>query len=397
MEKQYRYFNQRLSTVSLEVVRPLIKVLNQPNRMIGIKGARGVGKTTLLLQYAKQSLPLDQRTLYVSLDDPWFSNRSLTDFADDFVKQGGTTLLLDEVHHYPNWSEHLKFIYDQFPGLRILFTGSSVLHIDSSTADLSRRAVFRTLYGLSFREYLNWTYGTHLEPVPIESVLADHLEIARTINEQIKPIKAFREYRQRGVYPFSFENNEFYLEKLRETSRIAIESDIRSYHQLGPDMVDYLLKLLSVLADTVPLVPNITKLSERIGTTRNTLIHLLDYLEKAQLIHRLYKQAEGITRLQKPDKLYLNDSNLMFALSWSDVNKGALRETFFVHQVRPAHSLQVAKQGDFIVDENYIIEVGGKNKTNKQIRYLDNAYIASDDIEYGYKHKIPLWMFGLLY
>jgi len=397
MEKQFSYFNQRLATISMEVVRPLIELLNQPHRMIGIKGARGVGKTTLLLQYAKESLPLDQRTLYASLDDPWFSNRSLTDFADDFVKQGGTTLLLDEVHHYPNWSENLKFIYDQFPGLRILFTGSSVLHIDSSTADLSRRAISRTLYGLSFREYLNWTYGTHLGPVPIENILSDHLGIARTINEQIKPIKAFREYTQRGVYPFSFENNEIFLEKLRETSRIAIESDLRSYHQLGPDMVDYLLKLLSVLADTVPLIPNITKLSERIGTTRNTLIHLLNYLEKAQLIHRLYKKAEGITRLQKPDKLYLNDPNLMFALSWSDVDKGALRETFFVHQVRPAHSLRLANHGDFIVDENYIFEIGGKNKTNKQIRKVDNGFIAADDIEFGYGNKIPLWMFGLLY
>src|SRR6056297_433410 len=397
MEKQFSYFNQRLATISMEVVRPLIEFLNQPHRMIGIKGARGVGKTTLLLQYAKESLPLDQRTLYASLDDPWFSNRSLTDFADDFVKQGGTTLLLDEVHHYPNWSENLKFIYDQFPGLRILFTGSSVLHIDSSTADLSRRAIFRTLYGLSFREYLNWTYGTHLGPVPIENILSDHLGIARTINEQIKPIKAFREYTQRGVYPFSFENNEIFLEKLRETSRIAIESDLRSYHQLGPDMVDYLLKLLSVLADTVPLIPNITKLSERIGTTRNTLIHLLNYLEKAQLIHRLYKKAEGITRLQKPDKLYLNDPNLMFALSWSDVDKGALRETFFVHQVRPVHSLRLANHGDFIVDENYIFEIGGKNKTNKQIRKVDNGFIAADNIEFGYGNKIPLWMFGLLY
>lgn len=397
MEKQFRYFNQRLASVSLNQIRPLIKILDKPHRMIGIKGARGVGKTTLLLQYAKQSLPLDQRTLYISLDDPWFSNRSLTEFADNFVKQGGTTLLLDEVHHYPGWSENLKFIYDQFPDLRVLFTGSSVLHIDSSTADLSRRAVFRTLNGLSFREYLNWTYGTHLEPLPIESILADHLDIARTINEQIKPIKAFREYTQRGAYPFSFEDDEIFLEKLRETSRIAIESDLRSYHQLGPDMVDYLLKLLSVLADTVPLVPNITKLSDRIGTTRNTLIHLLDYLEKAQLIHRLYKQAEGITRLQKPDMLYLNDPNLMFALSWSDVNKGALRETFFVHQVRPVHSLRLANQGDFIMDENYTVEIGGKNKTDKQIRTLDNAYIAADDIEYGYGNKIPLWMFGLLY
>lgn len=397
MEKQFSYFNQRLGSVSLNKIRPLIEVLDKPHRMIGIKGARGVGKTTLLLQYAKQSLPLDHRTLYVSLDDPWFSNRSLTDFADDFVKQGGTTLLLDEVHHYPDWSEHLKFIYDQFPGLRILFTGSSVLHIDSSTADLSRRTVFRTLHGLSFREYLNWTYGTHLDPVPVESLLTDHPDIARTINEQIKPIKAFRDFTQSGVYPFSFENNEFFLEKLRETSRIAIESDLRSYHKLGPDMVDYLLKLLSVLADTVPLVPNISKLSERIGTTRNTLIHLLDYLEKAQLIHRLYKQAEGITRLQKPDKLYLNDPNLMFALSWSEVNTGSLRETFFVHQVRPAHSLRLANQGDFIVDNTHTIEVGGKNKTTKQIHSLENAYIAADDIEYGYGNKIPLWMFGLLY
>lgn len=397
MEKQFIYFNQRLNSVPTDHTRPLIQVLDQPNRMIGIKGARGVGKTTLLLQYARDSLPLDHRTLYVSLDDPWFSNRALTDFADDFVKQGGTTLLLDEVHHYPKWAENLKFIYDQFSDLRVIFTGSSVLHIDSSTADLSRRAVFRTLYGLSFREYLNWTYGTELQPVPFETILSDHLEIARNINQLVKPVKVIRDYTKTGVYPFSFENREVYLEKLREISRVAIESDLRSYHQLGPDMVQYLLKLLSILADTVPLTPNITKLSERVGTTRNTLIHLLHHLEKAQLIHRLYKQAEGITRLQKPDKLYLNDPNLMFALSWSDVDIGALRETFFVHQVRPVAPLRVAKRGDFIVDEKYTIEIGGKNKTEEQIKNIQNAYIVADDVEYGHHNKIPLWMFGLLY
>lgn len=397
MEKQFIYFNQRLSTVPKVHTRPLIQVLDQPHRMIGIKGARGVGKTTLLLQYARKSLPLDHRTLYVSLDDPWFSNRPLTDFADDFVKQGGTTLLLDEVHHYQNWAENLKFIYDQFSGLRIIFTGSSVLHIDSSTADLSRRAVFRTLYGLSFREYLNWAYGTNLQPAAIETILSDHVEIARSINKSVRPVKVFRDYIKMGVYPFSFENSEVYLEKLRGTSRVAIESDLRAYHQLGPDMVQYLLKLLSILADTVPLTPNITKLSERVGTARNTLIHLLHYLEKAQLIHRLYKQAEGITRLQKPDKLYLNDPNLMYALSWSDVDMGALRETFFVHQVRPVASLRVAKEGDFIVDDKYTIEIGGKNKTSEQFRDIPNAYIAADDVEYGHKNKIPLWMFGLLY
>lgn len=397
MEKQFNYFYRRLESIPEKNIRPLIRFLDEPNRLVGIKGARGVGKTTLLLQYAKKRLPVDHRTLYVSLDDPWFLQNSLEDLTDDFAKHGGATLLLDEVHRYPRWSESLKFIYDQYADLRIIFTGSSVLHIDASSADLSRRAIFRTLHGLSFREYLNWHYELMIESSSLDYLLANHEQLSRQITSLVKPIKAFQDYLLKGYYPFHNENPEVYSEKLRETSRIAIESDLRVHYNLGPEMTLYLLKLLSILADTVPFTPNVSKLSERVGTTRNTLIELLRYLEKAQLIHRLFRQAEGITRLQKPDKLYLDNPNLMFAHSWSDVDKGALRETFFVNQVRPVYPVQVARQGDFIVDRKITIETGGKTKTGKQLKGLDNAFIAADGIEYGFGNKVPLWMFGLLY
>lgn len=397
MEKQFANFYQRLESVSKKSIRPLIHFLDEPNRMVGIKGARGVGKTTLLLQYAKRSLPLDHQTLYISLDDPWFLQHQLENLVDDFVKYGGNTLLLDEVHLYPGWSASLKYLYDQYSNLRIIFTGSSVLHIDASTADLSRRAIFRTLYGLSFREYLNWEYGFSLDKIPLEILLKDHVQIAGEINNQVKPLKAFQEYLHIGYYPYYKENPDTYSEKLKETSRIAIESDLRAYYDLGSDMVLNLLKLLSILADTVPFTPNITKLSQRVGTSRNTLTELLRYLEQAQLIHRLYRKAEGITRLQKPDKLYLDNPNLMFAHTWSDADTGALRETFFVNQVRPVYPIQVASQSDFIVNYKNTIEIGGKNKTAKQLQGKENAFIAADGIEYGFGNKIPLWLFGFLY
>ncbi len=397
MEKQFSNFYQRLESTPEKNIRPLIHFLDEPNRMVGIKGARGVGKTTLLLQYAKSNLPLDHQTLYVSLDDPWFLQNPLENLADDFVKYGGTTLLLDEVHRYPNWSATLKFIYDQFADLRIIFTGSSVLHMDASSADLSRRAIFRTLYGLSFREYLNWQYNLSINTVHLETLLNDHVQIARQINNQVKPLKAFQDYLMHGHYPFYKENPDTFFEKLKETSRIAIESDLRAYYDLGSDMVLYLLKLLSILADTAPFTPNISKLSQRVGTTRNTLVELLRYLEQAQLIHRLFRKAEGITRLQKPDKLYLDNPNLMYAQSWSDVDTGALRETFFVNQVRPVYPVQVAPNADFIVNRTITVETGGKTKTAKQLQGKKNSFIAADGIEYGFSNKIPLWMFGLLY
>ncbi|MBY5960277.1 ATP-binding protein [Membranicola marinus] len=396
MEKQFEYFNQLIQATSLYYIRPLIQFLEKPNRLVGIKGARGVGKTTLLLQYAKQSLPLDQSTLYISLDDPLFLTHSLVDFSSDFVKYGGRTLLIDEVHRYPSWSRELKFIYDSHPQLRIIFTGSSVLHIDSSTADLSRRAVIRTLYGLSFREYLNWNYDLELKSYTLEEIIKSSNTISHKVVGKIKPLSVFDEYLKLGYYPYSIENSEFYLEKLRETARIAIESDIRSYHELGPDMVLFLIKFLSILADSVPFIPNISKLSQRIGTSRNTIIKLLHLLEDAQLIHRLYRQSSGITRLQKPDKVFLNDTNLMHALSWSEVNRGALRETFFVSQVRQAYPIRIASQGDFVVNDKFTFEVGGPHKKQYQIVALRHAYIVADGIEYPVGQKIPLWQFGLV-
>lgn len=397
MEILHEKFLRKLDQTPLNFTRSLIHEIHWNARLVGIKGARGVGKTTLMLQYIKQNLPQDQSTLYVSLDNIWFAANSLIDLTDQFVKRGGRFLFLDEVHKYPNWSQELKNIYDDYPGLKVVFTGSSLLEILNARADLSRRAVIYSLQGLSFREYLNLTQGLNLPIISLAELLGKHQELARQIRKEVLPLAHFNKYLEAGYYPFFQEIPSLYLGRVEEVVNLILEIELPLLRKVEVAYVSKLKQLLQVIAQSVPFIPNVTKLSERIGVNRNTFISYLYFLREANLTQHIYKDAKGITKMQKPDKLYLENTNLQFALGGNNPNTGNLRETFFVNQLNYAHTVEYAREGDFLIDHTYTFEVGGKNKTNKQIRTTDQSFVVADDLEIGLQEKIPLWLFGFLY
>jgi len=397
MDQLFERYYRLLDNISPDFSRGYAGTINWNARMIGIRGARGVGKTTLLLQYMKKNFLRDGSSLYASLDNIWFSENRLTDLTDKFVKQGGHYLFLDEVHKYQGWSQELKNIYDDYPGLKIVFTGSSLLEIRNSRADLSRRAVVYNMRGLSFREYLNLTLGLELKVVRFEDIITNHVDHAQEILKQVKPLKYFSAYLKSGYYPFFLEVPELYFQRLEEIINLILETELPLLRKVETENVPKLKLLLKILAESAPFIPNIVKLSERSGLTRNTVISYLGYLEEAHLEKNLYRNAKGITRLQKPDKIYLENTNLMYALSPVGVNTGSIRETFFVNQLSENHVVEYADRGDFLVDGRFVFETGGKSKEFDQIKGISNSFVAADEIEYGNGNRIPLWLFGFLY
>lgn len=397
MENIFEKYHQKLTYISTTFVRSMYNDIDWSGRLIGLRGARGVGKTTLLLQHSKLALPNDERTIYVSLDNIWFSENKLVDFVDTFVKNGGKHLLLDEVHKYPNWAQEIKNSYDDYPGLQIIFTSSSLLEILNARADLSRRADMYTIQGLSFREYLNFELAEKLPVYSLEEVLNNHLTIAATISQNIKPIKYFNDYIKIGYYPFYKENKVLYHSKIEEITNLILEIELPLLRSLDVAYIQKIKQLLGIVVSSVPFKPNISKISERIGINRNTLISYLHFLEEAKLTKHLYKDAKGITQLQKPDKIYLENTNMLYAFGNKSINEGNQRETFFSNQLSYNHQLEYTEKGDFLVDRSYTFEVGGKNKGRSQIDGIDNAYLAVDDIEIGFGNKIPLWLFGFMY
>ncbi len=366
-------------------------------RLIGIKGARGVGKTTLLLQYIKKNLLLDQSSLYVSLDNIWFAENSLSHLVDQFVKQGGKFLFLDEVHKYPNWSQELKNIYDDYSELKIVFTASSLLEILNSRADLSRRAIVYSMQGLSFREYLNLKLNLGFPKYSLNDILTNHLLISGEINQKVRPLQYFKEYLHHGYYPYFQEVPELYFHRIEEVINLIIEIELPQLRKVEIAYVSKIKQLLQIISESVPFVPNVTKLSERIGVNRNTFVSYLYFLEEAHIIQNLYKDAKGITQLQKPNKIFLENTNLQYALSPDHVNLGNIRETFFLNQLKGQHTLEYLEESDFLVDHSIIFEVGGKSKKGNQIKKLSDSYLVLDDIESGMGKRIPLWLFGFLY
>lgn len=385
-----------INLIDTSFVREFARSIDWNNRFIGIKGARGVGKTTLLLQYIKQNLPISQ-TLYVSLDNIYFSSNLLVDLADEFVKTGGNYLVLDEVHRYSNWSIEIKNIYDTYKDLKVIFTGSSILQIDHKKADLSRRAVFYEMPGFSFREYVNIKTGNSFGAISFEAILSGHLELSSNIVQQIKPIALYHDYIRIGYYPFFLENEASYYKKIEEIINVVMEIDIPQSFEISLQSIEKMKKLLYIISSSAPFKPNIVKLSEKIGATRNTIKTYLHYLERAKIIQLLQSDTKGISILQKPEKIYLHHPNLMFAFASEKSNIGTLRETFFYNQVATSENLTSSKNADFIVNETYTFEIGGKNKDKSQIAGIENAFIASDNIEHGFANKIPLWLFGFLY
>ena len=396
MDRLREKFYQKINDTDLSVIREAMNEIDWTNRMIGLTGGRGCGKTTLILQYIRQNFVMDETVLYLSLDDIYFASYNLADLVAGFVRNGGTHLFLDEVHRYWNWGIEIKNIYDDYPGLNIVFTGSSILDLYKARADLSRRAVMYELSGLSFREFILFDQSVRFTRFALQDILKEHVAICFEINKLIKPIKLFNDYLRIGYYPYFMENRQAYLQKLAGTIDVVLESDIPGIMNIPVSGIKKMRQLLSVISEGVPFQPNIQKLSEKTGITRNTIIHYLHLLEEARIIMQLHAATKGISRMQKPDKLYLYHPNHMFALTTSNTEKGNLRETFFLNQVSQKYHATYPSSADFLIDEQWLFEIGGRSKGKTQLKEHPNGYIAVDDTEYGSGNKIPLWLFGFL-
>lgn len=397
MEKLFDTSARQIARTDLSFVRSQMDEIEWQARLVGLRGARGVGKTTLLLQHIKQTHPQDGSALYVSADNIWFSDHKLYDLASDFARRGGRHLYIDEVHKYPNWAQELKNIYDDLPELQVVFTGSSLLEILNARADLSRRAVVYEMQGFSLREYLSRNLGTSLPRVSLDDVLHRHVELAQDLLSQAKVLAHFDDYLRHGYYPFYNELPSLYGTRLGEVVSLILEIELPQLRGVEVAYLPRIKQLLYVIAESAPFTPNIVKLSERIGMTRNALLTYLAALSDSRLTFSMQKSAFGLTRLQKPDKIYLENPNLMYALTDERPNIGNVRETFFANQLRRDHTVQVSEVSDFLVDGRYTFEVGGHGKGTRQIETLADAYVAADNLEYGHGNKIPLWLFGFLY
>lgn len=389
METLYQKFETLLQSTTTDFKRYLYQQISWDNRLIGIIGARGVGKTTMILQHIKENLD-SKKALYVSADDMYFGENKLYDLTDNFYKSAGEYLFIDEIHKYPNWSRELKNIYDSFPSLKVIFTGSSVLDILKGSADLSRRAIIYKLQGLSFREYLKLFHNYENEVYSLEQIVNNEVKL-----KNIKhPLPLFNDYLKRGYYPFGLEN-EMNL-RLGQIIVQTLESDIPQYANLNVGTSRKLKRLLSIIAESVPFKPNFSKISEMISVSRNSLDDYFTYMEKAGLISQLRDETSGIRGLGKVDKVYLDNVNIIFNLVGDKSNIGNIRETFFFNQMRVKNEVISSKNADFIID-NYTFEVGGKNKQQNQIEKDGKSFVVKDDIEFGFNNVIPLWHFGLTY
>ncbi|VAW15139.1 ATPase [hydrothermal vent metagenome] len=389
MEELIAIYRELLSKVNTRFVRYLHGNIDWNARLIAIIGARGVGKTTLLLQHIKLN-KIENESLYVSADNIFFSKNSLFELAGIFYKYGGKFFFVDEVHKYRNWSQEIKNIYDSYPGLQIVFTGSSILDVYKGFGDLSRRTLAYTLYGLSFREFLLFEEGLEVNPARLGQIIENRI----VINIE-KPLPLFKKYLEYGYYPF-YKEGQFNL-RLNALINVVLEVDIPKYMEMRTTTIDKLKMLLQIIAESAPFKPNMSKIAEMIQVSRNILPDYFSYLERTKMILLLKNSTKGIRALGKLEKVYLDNTNLMSVLSPEKRNTGNIRETFFINQVSAGHTCTLPPDGDFLVNDNYLFEVGGKNKPRKQIAGLKNAFLVKDDIEYGYGNIIPLWYFGLLY
>lgn len=398
MRQLFETFYQLIERTNTDFVRYLYHEIHWQSRLIGITGARGSGKTTLILQYIKQNYPAyGSEALYVSLDNIWFSTHSLLNLADEFYKMGGKALFLDEVHKYPTWSIEIKNIYDSYPEMKVVFTGSSMLEIHKGEADLSRRAAVFHLPGLSFREFLEIEYGYKTDSFPLAELLARHVEIAMNISKTLKPLAAFKSYLSFGYFPFYREDRQLYHEKLLATLNTILDVDLPATEKIDYYSIGRIKKLFVILSQLVPCIPNISTLSKEVEVTRISLLNYLFYLKKAQALLLLDKEASGIKQLAKPEKIYLGNTNYAYALGGERTDIGNVRETFFFNQMQVKHNVTYSSKVDFTINNTYQFEIGGKNKTKQQLAGTDNGYLALDGIETGFGNEIPLWMFGLTY
>lgn len=388
-ESLYAYMRLQLELTCSEFHRYLYNDVNWNARMIAITGARGVGKSTMVLQYVKTQIS-DCKVLYISADHTFFTTHTLVEVADDFSKEAGSLLVIDEVHKYPDWSRELKQIYDTHPDMKVIFTGSSVLDIIDGVADLSRRVLHYTMYGLSFREYLGLFHHISVPKYSLEEILDGKAHIEGMVH----PLPAFREYLSEGYYPFAIEGD-FPL-RMQNVITKTIESDIAQYAGLRATTAKKLKKMLAVISGLAPYKPNADNLALEIGISRNSVQDYLSLLERAQLIGQLRDDTGGIRGLGKVEKVYIDNPSLMRVLSGGKTDVGNMRETFFYNQMRVKNDVISSRQSDFKI-EKYTFEVGGRKKGKKQIEDIPDSFIVKDDIEFAQGNVIPLWAFGLNY
>jgi len=397
MEKLTELFRKKIASTNMDFIRNLEAQINWKARLICIRGARGTGKTTLLLQHIKKTFKNLEKVIYVSLDNLYFSDHSLLDFVDSFAKHGGRFLFLDEVHKYPDWSRTIKNIYDDYPELHVAFTGSSLLEILNARSDLSRRALVYNLQGLSFREYLKLTADADFPILTLDEILKKNEKLSADIVSKIKPFEFFDDYLKFGYYPYFLEGIDDYYTRLNETVNMILEVELPLLRKVEVAYIGKIKKLLSAIGKSAPFIPNTTELSSRIQIARQTLLQYFQYLEESKLIFQVFKKSRGLGNLEKPDKIFLENTNLMYLLGDIETNEGNVRETFAFNQLSHSHEVLFSEKSDFFVDKKFTFEIGGKNKKRKQIQDIPNSYILADDIEFGTDRRIPLWLLGFLY
>ena len=407
LEQIQQYSIMSLKNLKISHKRYFFDEVNFDNKLIGIIGDRGIGKTTFLLQYLKElDIALEQK-LYVSAEFLLLGSMNLFELASEFEKVGGKVLVIDEIHQVPDFEKHLKMMYD-FLGLKVLFSGSNAIKLEHAKADLSRRALMYRFGGLSFREFLELKTKQKLERFSIEDILENHIDIVYALTSKFKPFEFWKEYLQYGYYPFYFKTQkESFLMQINETINTTIEHDLAYIFNIEPKFTIKLKQLAVLICASKPYEVNISKLAGKIGINRNTLYQYIYYLNRGKIFNILHRTAKGDNIFSKPEKIYLANTNLNYAYS-SEIEMGTIRESFFLNQLQNYFSLHknrsfldthilASKEGDFLVNNTYTFEIGGKNKSFKQIKNTPNSYVVADDIEVGHGNKIPLWLFGMLY
>ena len=401
MDKLFERHDEYISTVSTDFVRGFIDKIDWTIRLIAIKGPKGVGKSTLMQQYIKLNFaPDDRHVLYCSADTNYFTTHTLVDTADQFCKLGGHHLFIDEIHKYKNWSREIKEIYDLHRDLHIVISGSSLLQINDGQTDLSRRLTEYQMPGLSFREYLCMETGIHIDSITLHDLLSSPNRFCTEVKKLCHPLEHFGDYLKAGYYPFYFESKNIYQSRIESVINYIIDTELTQFRGLEVGNSRNIKALLQILAQIVPYEVDISKLSRTIGIQRPTTLKYLKHLEEAALIRRLFTQLDTIGDLQKPDKILLDNSNLLYTLSETQPEIGTVRETFFCNQLHSAeHRIEYGgiKTGDFRIDRNLIVEVGGPDKSYKQVQGETNAFLAVDGIDSATARRIPLWTFGFLY
>lgn len=398
MEKLIELFRKKMTGPLPVFERELERKINWNARLISVRGSRGTGKTTLFLQHIKKTFSNNlNKVLYVNLDNIYFSNNTLVELAEKFASRGGTHLFIDEVHKYENWSKEIKNLYDDFPELHIAFTGSSLLEILNGRADLSRRTLVYELTGLSFREYLSLIKAHDFPIFTLEEILKNNEQISAEIASKIKPFEFFDDYLSFGYYPYFLEGKDDYFNRLNETLNMILEVELPMLRGLEITYIPRIKKLLAVIGESAPFIPNITQLAAKIRISRQTLLIYLKYLEDAKLINQLYKKSRGLSVLEKPEKILMENTNLIELFNGENANTDSRRETFVLNQLLHSHKVDFSEESDFFVDSKYTFEVGGKNKKRKQIQEIPDSYIIADDIEFGTDRRIPIWLLGFMY